>query len=68
MRFLLLVPLQAALETHKVHFTGNLVWDENGTLTEISWDPNALDYVGEPSDELDARWNSLIKGSSPKAM
>ncbi|KAJ5725091.1 uncharacterized protein N7483_006448 [Penicillium malachiteum] len=54
-------PIQSALEVHKTRFSGNLVFDDNGTLVETSWDPDSPKYTGEPSDELDTRWKDLYR-------
>ncbi|KAH8427286.1 oxidase ustYa family protein [Aspergillus melleus] len=54
-------PIQSAIKVHKVRFSGNLEFDDNGTLVETYWDGQAPRYTGEPSDELDERWRSLIR-------
>ncbi|KAI1161539.1 hypothetical protein F5B18DRAFT_627993 [Nemania serpens] len=58
-----LEPLRPQIELVKVKFKGGLKFDENGT-TYRAIDPDAPQYVGEPSDELDRRWRSLIRGQA----
>ncbi|KAJ5593539.1 hypothetical protein N7537_010443 [Penicillium hordei] len=54
-------PIKPAIEIQKVRFLGNLEFAENDTLKKIFWDSDTPRYTGEPSDELDARWSSLLK-------
>ncbi|KAJ9485798.1 hypothetical protein VN97_g7570 [Penicillium thymicola] len=54
-------PMQSALEVQKIRFSGNLIFDDNGTLIEQFWDHDSPKYTGEPSDELDARWKDLFR-------
>lgn len=54
--------MQSALEVQKIRFSGNLIFDDNGTLIEQFWDHDSPKYTGEPSDELDARWKDLFRG------
>ncbi|KAI1109852.1 hypothetical protein F5Y14DRAFT_444397 [Nemania sp. NC0429] len=58
-----LEPLRPQIELVKVKFKGGLKFDENGT-TYRAIDPDAPQYVGEPSPELDRRWKSLIRGQA----
>ncbi|KAJ6127877.1 hypothetical protein N7471_009094 [Penicillium samsonianum] len=55
-----LQPLQSVLKTEKIRFSGRLVYDDNGTLVQEYWDPDSPKYTGEPSDELDQRWDDLF--------
>ncbi|KAI0818327.1 hypothetical protein GGR55DRAFT_674160 [Xylaria sp. FL0064] len=58
-----LEPLRPYIELVKVKFTGGLKFDENGT-TYRAVEPGVPQYVGEPNDELDRRWRSLIRGQA----
>ncbi|KAI0964835.1 hypothetical protein F4678DRAFT_367028 [Xylaria arbuscula] len=58
-----LEPLRSSIEVVQVKFTGGLKFDENGT-TYRAVEPGVPQYVGEPSDELDRRWRSLIRGQA----
>ncbi|KAI0424463.1 hypothetical protein F5Y09DRAFT_353404 [Xylaria sp. FL1042] len=59
-----LEPLRSSIEFVKVKFTGGLKFDENGTTYYRAVEPGVPQYVGEPSDELDQRWRSLIRGQA----
>ncbi|KAI1170921.1 hypothetical protein F4777DRAFT_567471 [Nemania sp. FL0916] len=58
-----LEPLRSHISLKKVKFTGGLKFDENGT-TYRAVEPDVPQYVGEPSDQLDRRWRSLIRGQA----
>ncbi|KAI0202339.1 hypothetical protein F4808DRAFT_458938 [Astrocystis sublimbata] len=58
-----LEPLKSQIEIQRRTFTGDLDWDENGTLVRVS-KPGALKYVGEPTPEIDANWDRLIFGDA----
>jgi hypothetical protein len=51
------------LEVQKVKFSGGLSFDENGTLYR-NFDPNAVQYVGEPNKAIDHAWAELLRGAS----
>ncbi|KAM4057532.1 hypothetical protein HRG_010741 [Hirsutella rhossiliensis] len=53
-------PLRSAIEIEKYRFSGNLDFDANGTLF-ITEPPNAVNYVGEPSKEIDRAWRALLE-------
>ena len=45
---------------HRVHFTGGLHWDENGTLIRNPIpDGKGPEWVGPPSPEMDALWDQV---------
>ncbi|KAI3342238.1 hypothetical protein F4824DRAFT_195251 [Ustulina deusta] len=58
-----LEPLRSSIYLKKVKFTGGLKFHENGT-TYRAIQPGVPQYVGEPSDEMDRRWRSLIRGQA----
>ncbi|QKX64823.1 uncharacterized protein TRUGW13939_11999 [Talaromyces rugulosus] len=49
------------IEMYKTTFSSDLDWDANGTLWRISR-PGSLQYVGDPSPEIDANWEDLTQG------
>ncbi|KAJ8132760.1 hypothetical protein O1611_g860 [Lasiodiplodia mahajangana] len=57
-----LEPLKSQIEMQVIRFTGDLDWDENGTL--IRTHPGPIEYVGDPTPEIDAAWEHLIFGEA----
>jgi hypothetical protein len=51
----------ATASRKQVTFTGQLEYDANGTLV-ISHDPGEKAWVGDPSPQIDALWDSISKG------
>ncbi|KAH8805228.1 hypothetical protein F5884DRAFT_859837 [Xylogone sp. PMI_703] len=56
-----LQPIRPFIELKRVKFTGGIKFDENGT-TYRAVDPEAVQYVGEPSETIDRAWRQLIRG------
>ena len=54
-------PVKHAIERQVVTFTGGPAYDENGIMFVPN--PGDVDYIGEPSDEVDDAWESLIAGT-----
>ncbi|TGO16132.1 hypothetical protein BPAE_0517g00030 [Botrytis paeoniae] len=54
-------PIKSVISEQTVRFTGGLHYHKNGTLYRetIEGEPQ---YVGNPSPEIDAAWNQLLKG------
>ena len=51
------------LSIERVQFTAGLDLNETGDLIRTGDVKEALQFVGEPSDEIDANWMSLIRTS-----
>jgi hypothetical protein len=49
-----------AIQIEEVMFTGSPIFEENGTY----WTPNVnpVNFVGEPSPEIDKNWDDLTWG------
>ncbi|KAI8630470.1 hypothetical protein F5Y19DRAFT_474252 [Xylariaceae sp. FL1651] len=58
-----LEPLRSMIGIKKVKFIGGLKFHENGTTYRYV-EPGVTQYVGEPSEELDRAWRSLIRGQA----
>ncbi|KAI8633234.1 hypothetical protein F5Y19DRAFT_490409 [Xylariaceae sp. FL1651] len=57
-----LAPMKSQIEMEVITFTGDLDWDDNGTLVRTH--PGSIEYVGNPSPEIDAAWEHLIFGEA----
>jgi len=58
----LLGPPFPTLSVEKVQFKAGLDLDIAGELVRTGNVNDALQYVGEPTDEMDANWEWLIRG------
>jgi hypothetical protein len=54
------VPSKEAIELELVTFTGGPAFDEDGEFYVPN--PGNVDYVGDPSPEVDDAWAKLING------
>ncbi|KAK9790214.1 putative Cyclochlorotine biosynthesis protein O [Seiridium cardinale] len=56
-----LEPFKSQIEMYKTTFSSDLDWDANGTLRRVSR-PGSLQFVGDPSPEIDANWEHITAG------
>ncbi|KAL6903859.1 hypothetical protein GGI43DRAFT_381569 [Trichoderma evansii] len=57
-----LEPLRSVIKVQKMRFKGTLVFDDNGTLVSThDRYPEGVQYVGEPSKNIDRAWRALLE-------
>ena len=54
-----LEPAKVAIEVHKIRFTGEMKFHENGTIYR-DYPPGAPQYAGPPSAAINAAWDNLL--------
>ncbi len=59
-------PVKHAIERQVVTFTGGPAYDENGIMFVPN--PGDVDYIGDPSDEVDDAWENLITGTDSSSI